>query len=176
MSGAVAIGLAVVLPGVGLVHLGWLRTGVPLGVLFAAGLNGALVAGSLTPGAAAVAAAGLVTAGAAWLASLGATVYVVWRRLPARSAAERDALFREGLIAYLRGDLAAAARAFQAILRLCRGDVPARLKLAMVYKAQGEAGRATAELWRCRYHDAENAWRWEVERELADLTHREAGA
>jgi len=177
MSVGIALLLSMVLPGMGLVFLGWWRTGLVVGVSFSAGVNGATVLWLLAPGAApgwVPWAAGAVAIGA-WLASVGGTAYAAARRLPSRSAEERDALFRDGLAAYLRGDLDAAAGTFRAVLRLHRADVEAHLKLAMVHKARGEWRQAVAELRRCRYYDADDAWRWEVERELADVKSRGQG-
>jgi len=172
MAVAAALVLAVLLPGMGLVFIGWLRTGSVLGVVFAAGLDLLLAGTLLAPGALPtwVVAAGAVTAGLVWSASVGLTAFAVFRRGPGRTAAERDRLFREGLAAYLRTDYEAAGAAFRSILRLCPSDAAAHLRLAMVHKAQARPTDQRAALRRCRFYDDDDTWRWEVAREMDEMT------
>ena len=163
--------LAALLPGTGLVLSGRVPSGLVLGMAFALGLDAVLAWRLVWPGWApvwAVLSAGGLAMGA-WVVSVVLTGLQVSRGDPARSAEERETLFREGLAAYLRGDHEAAAGAFRAVLRLFRGDVEAHLRLALVYKARGEPEAARAALRRCRFYDADDTWRWEVERELAGL-------
>jgi tetratricopeptide (TPR) repeat protein len=163
--------MSALLPGTGLVALGRLGVGLITGATFAAALNLLLGWSLLWPDAAPRWVLWLLslTAGAAWLASVGITGHALAGRSPAHWAATCEALFREGLTSYLRGDHEAAGKAFRAILRLRPDDVEARLRLALVAKAQGRREMAIAELRRCRYYDAGDAWRWEVERELASF-------
>lgn len=160
--------LSAVLPGGGLVLLGRCWLGMALGLVFAGGVNVGLYRWLLAPAGDGWLGwlAGLLAAGG-WCGSLVLTV--VGCRRERSSAAEREALFREGLVAYLRSDYESALGAFRAVLRLCPRDVEAHLKLAMVQRARGAHREAVAELRRCRFYDDRDTWRWEVERELAEL-------
>lgn len=80
----------------------------------------------------------LVTGGSAtaWL------VFQLWRRRYSAPARSRLALFRGGLVAYLRGDLATAAATFVRLVRCDPWDAAAWCALANVHARAGRPRRA----------------------------------
>jgi hypothetical protein len=92
-----------------------------------------------------------------------------------RTAMEaRERSLREGTVAYLRGDLDAAAALFKGCADSDPTDVEALFRLGVVTSRAGNAGAARAWLRRALKCDLEDKWRWEIGRELERAA--EAGA
>ncbi len=88
---------------------------------------------------------------------------------------EKAVLLREGMIAYLRGQLEAAEHSFRACLRLDNQEVEALVRLGIVAARLGWNHRARRTLRRARALDLEEKWRWEIERELQAVRKKPEG-
>ena len=114
---------------------------------------------------------GLIIAGGAWLLAqcgmASSLLHSSRMRGPARE--QRDAHYREGMVAFLRDELDAAEAKFKAALRLDPGDVDSMLQLGTILKARGQRRRARRMFKKCRSRDLEGKWEWEISRELSEL-------
>ena len=101
--------------------------------------------------------AGVLGTGAVASSWLG---FELWRRRRSATARARTAVFRQGLVAYLRGDLPTAAAAFVRLLRCDPWDVAAWCALANVRARAGQSRRARACQARARAVDrgSHRAW------------------
>lgn len=79
---------------------------------------------------------------------------------------EREHHLREGMIAFLRGDLDEAREFFEMCNRADPVDVEALFRLGVVCARSGRLREATAWFRRTRKCDLEHKWHWEVEQEL----------
>jgi tetratricopeptide (TPR) repeat protein len=159
------------IPGWGHVYLGREPLGLAIFTAAAAAgfgfLNGAFV--YLGPWRA------LLTWGAAGV--LGAILLATWvdvfrrtsRRRVESEASARERNLKEGVVAYLEGDLDRAAACFEESLDSDPLDVEALFRLGVVRSRAGKAREAMLCLRRTLKYDLEEKWRWEVERELARL-------
>lgn len=84
-------------------------------------------------------------------------------------ARERDRLFHEGVVAYLRGDLNRAEDTLHTMLKRDRDDADGWVQLAMVYKGKGDIVKARKALRRCRSIDDAEKWAWETEQEKMQM-------
>src|SRR5690606_22032303 len=83
--------------------------------------------------------------------------------------ARRDAALREGLVAYLHGDLATACSVYARLVRSDPWDHVARLWLAMGRARLGDVRGAGASLRRARNLDRDQRYADVVRSELARL-------
>jgi tetratricopeptide (TPR) repeat protein len=108
----------------------------------------------------------LAAAGVVWLAGIWD---VLRRTAPSRLKrieGEKARLLRDGMIAYLREDLAGAETLFRACLALDGEEVEALFRLGVLLRRQGDVRGARRSLRRARKLDLEEKWRWEIDREL----------
>ena len=158
------------LPGAGLVWIGFIGSGAAV----------ALAWGLVTGGAVAthLFRASAQTLPATWvlgLASAGlyatAQVWLGLRLAAIRRAgrAGRDGEFRAALAAFLQGRLQESQALCLRLLRADPDDVEALLQLALVARQRGDAPAARAYLERTRYVDDAGRWDFEVRRQLAAL-------
>lgn len=118
--------------------------------------------------------------GAAVAIWLAAFVELWLRSAPARVERDKTARARfllQGMIAYLKGDWAAAEVDFRGALKLEPQDVEAlfRLGMTLLRKAEeqgGDVGPALRVLRKARRFDLSDKWTWEIERELERLSPR----
>lgn len=78
----------------------------------------------------------------------------------------RDRHLRDGMVAYLRGDLAAAKSSFLACVRVDPLDVDALFGMGMACSRSGDFRGAAAWLRRVRRYDDEGKWAWEIRQEI----------
>ena len=83
----------------------------------------------------------------------------------ARESEAQERLYREGVVAYMSGDLREADRAFRGLLDIDPVDVEALFRLAVVQCRLGDARRAGMWLRKVRRFDLEGKWSWEIEYE-----------
>ena len=82
------------------------------------------------------------------------------------AAEERERSLRDGVVAYLRGDLPGASALFRGCVRTDPADVEALFRLGVVTSRAGDARAARLWLRRALKCDLEDKWRWEIRREL----------
>ena len=97
------------------------------------------------------------------------------RRVKAAERA-REENIREGMVAYVRGDLDGARARFSSCLSADPLDVEALFRLGMAYSRAGNSRQAVLCLRRTLKYDGEEKWRWESKRELERLSARGAAA
>ncbi len=76
---------------------------------------------------------------------------------------------KEGMVAYLRGDVDAARVAFLACVESDPGDVEALFRLGVICARSDDVRNARRWLRQASKHDLDDKWRWELERELEKL-------
>jgi tetratricopeptide (TPR) repeat protein len=91
------------------------------------------------------------------------------RRLEAE-ASEREQNLREGMVAYVRGDLEAALSRFSSCVSADPLDVEALFRLGMTCSRAGSSRQAVRWLKRALKHDDQEKWRWEAKSELERLS------
>lgn len=117
-------------------------------------------------------AAGCAAAGGAWLLSwLDTARLVVFRDYEKRAALRRQ-LTSEGVKLYAAGHLLKASGAFDRCLDLDSRDPDALFWYGVVEAAQGKVGRARRAFRRCRHHDVDRKWEFEVGRQEEKLEAR----
>ncbi len=170
--------LSAVIPGMGHVAAGRTTRGLIVFFLFGFAVDGYLYSQALRilPANVAPVEPGLMRtvslafAGALWLIALADTARLALRRRRIVSRAdEATALIRNGLVAYLRDDLAAAAHALHAALRINDRDPDALYHLGVVYAASGHVRKARRALLRCIRFDDEGKWDVEAHDHLQAL-------
>src|SRR3954471_1683151 len=138
-------------PGLPQIWSGQEVLGLILAALFAATLNLAIVASglwteALPPGFPAF----LVCAAAlTWLASLGYTLWWVWRCHPERHKLEIDRLYREAVEHYLRGRWNESRRGLEKVLALDETDADALMQLGMLFARTGQKSLARQAFRQC---------------------------
>jgi tetratricopeptide (TPR) repeat protein len=90
------------------------------------------------------------------------------RRIAAR-ADEATTHVRDGLIAYLRDDYAAAVQALQSALRIDDQDADALFHIGVAYAHQGNSKKARRALNRCIHYDHDGKWDEEAGEQLRHL-------
>jgi predicted Zn-dependent protease len=114
-----------------------------------------------------------VLTAAAPLVVYGAAQFALARHLRARRKSaqvpDRDARFREALVAYVQGRLDESETACRELLRADPDDVEATLQLASIARRRNAPRLAKRHLARARYLDDAGRWDFEIERELAAL-------
>ena len=85
-------------------------------------------------------------------------------------------LLREGMVAYLRGDLSGAEREMRAALRLDSREPESLVRLGIVLARAGQPRAARRQLRRARRQDFDAKWWWEIDRELTLLRAARSGA
>jgi tetratricopeptide (TPR) repeat protein len=158
-------------PGLAQIWTGQEVLGLILAAVFTASLDLALLGGLLwtdwlPPGAVPFLAA---TAALTWLATLGYTLWWLWRCHPERHRVEIERLFRESLDHYLHGRWNEARRCCEAILTRDEDDVEAVLQLAYIHARTGRPDLARHAFHQCLQTDPNGKWRWEVKRALARI-------
>jgi tetratricopeptide (TPR) repeat protein len=119
---------------------------------------------------------GCILAGAAWLASwLDVARLTVFRDYEKR-AALRTRLVGEGVRHYAAGRLRKAHDAFRECLDLDPRDTDVLFWYGCVEAALGRGGRARRAFRRCRKHDFERKWTFEIRRSEERLLEDEAAA
>ena len=163
----IPVALSAVLPGIGHIAAGRSIKGIVLFFLFGFAVDGFLYGQALTilppthhpvsPSLVRGIALGL--GGLLWLyAVIDTTAFARRQRRVESRADEATGHIRDGLIAYLRDDLRAAARAFHAALRINGRDPDALYHLGVVYAAAGHARKARRALRRCIRFDDGGKW------------------
>ena len=108
-----------------------------------------------------------------WLYAIADAIRLA--RPDAREVAERrERHFRQGLIHFLRDELAQAEAEFTHAIELDSDDVDARFHLALTLKARNELKRARRAFRQCRELDEDRKWSREIEQELREIE-RSAG-
>ena len=120
--------------------------------------------------------------GAAAAALAAATVFswydILRRTSPAKvrvEAEERERSLKAGTVAYLEGDLEAAAGHFTLPLEADPADFEALFRLGIVRARAGRPREAALSLRRALRYDEDGKWAWEIRREL-ELLGASAGA
>ncbi len=174
----VPIAISAILPGLGHIAAGRTATGLLLFFLFGFAVDGYFYSQALgvLPAGVAPASPELVRtvslAGAAvlWLLAVADSTRIALRRRRLESRAhEATAHIRDGLVAYLRNDLRAAARALHAALRINDRDPDALYHLGVVYAAAGHRRKARRALQRCIQFDGRGKWDAEAHDHLRAL-------
>ena len=164
---AIPVLVSAVLPGVGHITAGRPLRGLLLFLLFGFAVDGYLYSQALrilpaehaAASPAVVRAVALACGAALWLFAVVDTAAIGRRRRRIESrAGEATAHIREGLIAYLRDDFKAAARALHKALRINDHDPDALYHLGVVYAAAGHHRKARRALRRCIRFDDEGKW------------------
>ena len=158
-------------PGLPQIWSGQEVLGLSLAVVFAATLNLAVAARwiwteSFAPGWPNVFAA---LAACNWVASLGYTLWWVWRCHPQRHRGEIDRLFREALESYLQGRWNESLRRFERILALDDTDADALMQLGTLYVRTEQPGLARRAFRQCLELEGGAKWRWEIHQAMARL-------
>lgn len=108
----------------------------------------------------------------AFLAFIGAVVDLWFRTYPKRVQAEaelRGRRLREGMLAYLGGDLEKASHCFRSCLKSDPHDVEASFRLGIIYCRGGDTRQGAHWLRRAGKLDVDGKWHWELARELERL-------
>jgi tetratricopeptide (TPR) repeat protein len=113
--------------------------------------------------------AGCAVAAAVWLASWLDVARLVVFRDYARRAEDRKRLTSEGVRAFAAGHLQKARDAFRDCLDLDPRDPDVLFWYGCVEAALGRRKRALRAFRRCRKHDLERKWDFEIGREEARL-------
>ena len=163
--------MSILFPGLGHIVKGEHAKGVVLSICYGLSLQGFLYSTYVwrLMFAPAFPAVCLVLAVALWafaLVDISRRLYFVDEDAEARN---RDRLFREGLLAYLRGDLPRSEEALVNLLKVDRDDADGCFHLALVYRQKGDVEKARKTLRRCRSADDNDKWEWEIERESLSL-------
>ena len=174
----VPVVVSAVIPGLGHVAAGRTAKGLFLFFLFGFAVDGYFYSQALSilPAGVAPVSPGLVRtlalAGGAvlWLyAVVDATAIARRLRRIESRADEATGHLRKGLVAYLRDDLAAAAHALHAALRINGRDPDALYHLGVVYAAAGHRRKARRALQRCIRFDDNGKWDTEAHDHLRAL-------
>lgn len=174
----VPIAISAVVPGLGHLAAGRTARGLMVFFLFGFAVDGyfysralRILPASVAPVSPGVVETLAVVGGAVvWLYAVGdTTALALRRRRLASRAGEATAHIREGLIAYLRNDLTAAAHGFHAALRINHRDPDALYHLGVVYAAAGHRRKARRALERCIRFDHEGKWDTEAHDRLRAL-------
>ncbi|MFW6162986.1 MAG: tetratricopeptide repeat protein [Planctomycetota bacterium] len=174
----VPVAVSAVMPGLGHLAAGRVARGLLVFFLFGCAVDGYFYSRALRilPAAVAPVAPGTVQTLAimggalVWLYAVGDTTALALRRRRLESRAdEATAHVREGLIAYLRDDLTAAAHAFHAALRIDNRDPDALYHLGVVYAAAGHRRKARRAFERCIRFDDQGKWDTEAHDRLHAL-------
>jgi hypothetical protein len=169
--------LNLLVPGAGLVLSGRLAIGIVAGLAWAVAAGMAIITALVHPRGGSpgltvlVAAAPLIVYGAAQFALAGC----LRARTRSAQAPDRDARFRDALVAYVQGRLDESEAACRALLRSDPDDVEAMLQLASIARRRNDARLARRRLARARYLDDAGRWDFEIERELAALAGQAGG-
>lgn len=158
----------------GLAHIAVLERpgiGTLLFVLFVAGADAAIAGLYLVEDAWGehLYLAGCVVAGAAWLGAWLDMARLAFFRDYEKRAAERKRLAEEGVRLYAAGDLAGARHAFRGSLDLDHRDPDILFWYGCVEARLGKARRAHRAFRRCRLHDLERKWEFQIQEQEARL-------
>lgn len=158
-------------PGLAQIWAGQEVLGILLAVLFAATVNLAVVSRWIWTEAFPAGWSGFfaTSAVAAWVASLGYTVWWAILCHPDRHRAEIEKLFREAHAAYLQGRWADAKHRIERILARDETDADALMQLGSVYLRTQQPGLARRAFVQCLELKAGTKWHWEIKQALARL-------
>ena len=163
--------LNLLVPGAGLVLAGRLVIGIVAGLAWGLAAGTAIITAMVHPAGGSAGLSVLVVA--APLIVYGAAQVALARRLRAErkssQAPDHDAVFREALVAYVRGRFDESETACRALLHADPDDVEATLQLAAIARRRNAPRLAKRHLTRARYLDDSGRWDFEIERELAAL-------
>lgn len=152
-------------PGLAQVWSGQEVLGLLLAALFAATLNLAVVAQFVwvdffSAGWPAFFAA---VAATTWLATMGYTLWWIWRCHPERHKDEIDRLFRSGLEHYLNGRWNDARKLYEQVLALDETDADALMQLGSIFLRTDQPALARRSFRQCLELEAGAKWRWEID-------------
>ena len=165
------IALLCVWPGLAQIWTGQEVLGLILAGLFAAALNLAILSKFLWTEAFPAGMSGFFGALAVltWLASLGYTLWWLWRCHPERYREAIDRLFREATEHYLRGEWNEARRRIEAILAMDETDADALMQLGTLYLRTDQAEQARKTFRQCLDLEQGAKWKWEIGQAMARL-------
>lgn len=165
------ITLLSVWPGLPQIWSGQELLGLILAVLFAATLNLALVTGCLWTDALpqGFSTFFLALAVLSWTASLGYTLWWVWRCHPERYKTDIDRLYREAVECYLQGRWNDSRRRFEQVLAMDETDADALMQLGMLYVRTDQPVQARRAFRQCLELEGGTKWRWEIDQVLTRL-------
>jgi tetratricopeptide (TPR) repeat protein len=160
-----------VLPGAGLVWVGFVGGGAALAVAWGLATGGAL-AGALFQAPARMPLAIWLLGGAAGVLYAAGQAWLALRLSAVRRAGrmDRDGEYRAALAAFLQGRLDESDSICRRLLRADGDDVEAMLQLALVARKRGDVAAARTYLARARYVDDAGRWDFEIRRRLASLS------
>lgn len=113
--------------------------------------------------------AGCAVAGAAWLVAWLDMARLAFFRNYEKRAAERTRLAEEGVRLYAANDLPGARKAFRGCLDLDHQDPDILFWYGCVEARLGKARRARRSFRRCRLHDVERKWEFQIREQEARL-------
>ncbi|MBX6311329.1 MAG: tetratricopeptide repeat protein [Isosphaeraceae bacterium] len=165
------IALLSIWPGLPQVWSGQEVLGLLLAALFAATLNLAILTRfvwteAFPPGWPSFFAALAVLT---WFASLGYTLWWLWRFHPEQHQAEIDRLYREAIECYLQGRWNDARCRLEQLLALDETDADALMQLGTLYLRTGQYEPARRTYRQCLELEGGAKWRWEIGQALAKL-------
>jgi len=172
----VSTAMSIALPGLGHFSLGYWVEGFVLSLIYSIALEGFLIGVFVVPGkfAAALPVTFLVMLVVIWGVAQGLFILRV-RNEEEGDLERRQKLFREYVVASLRGDLETARHKLDKVLEMNRGDVDALFHLYQLLRSTGDEAGAKKILKKCRDLDEEGKWKWELQ-ESAPATRAESAS
>lgn len=169
--------LNLLVPGAGLVLAGRLVIGIVAGLAWGLSAGVAIITALVHPATGSQALSVLTAATPLVVYAAAQVALVLHFRARGRSAvaSDRDARFRDALVAYVQGRLDESETVCRELLRADPDDVEATLELASIARRRKDVRAARRHLVRARYLDDAGRWDFEIARELASLASAPAG-
>ncbi len=104
-----------------------------------------------------------------WVATMGYTIWWLWRLHPERHRQEIERLFRESLEFYLQGRWSEARGRCEQILARDESDADCLMHLGLIYVRSGRADLARPVFRQCLDLESGRRWSWEIAEALRQL-------